>query len=221
MSKTIKEYLEFIDLRAPASHDSEEKIGDLTFKVKSNVWNPNKGKSSKMFVTLFKNYSLDNVESTLDIGTGSGILTLLLWKRGVKNITATDNMEESIINAKENFKLLNAKNIKLVKSDLFSNISGKFDLIIFNAPATHPLRKNISNKLLPLWSPEKNIRIRFLNSLKKHLTKNGRALLMTSKFIDFNPLPEEVLKKYPFSYKYLLKSKGELSESGIIEIKLR
>jgi len=213
-----KEYLDFIDTRGPDSIEKTEIVGGITLSIKPGVWNPNKGKSTKMFLELLKDYSLKNISSVLDIGTGSGILSLYLYKEGIKDIVATDYMDEALVNARKNIKLNNAQEIEVKKSDLFSSIDRKFDLIIFNAPATHPLRQKVSRLLEPLWSPEENIRLRFLQSLSDFLSKNGKALLMYSKFDDYNPIPENMLKKFPFSYKILKTNRGELSESGIIEI---
>jgi methylase of polypeptide subunit release factors len=171
-----------------------------------------------MFLELLENYPLEDISSVLDIGTGSGILSLYLYKKGIKDIVATDYMDEALVSVRENIKLNNAQKIEVKKSDLFSSIDRKFDLIVFNAPATHPMRQQVPRLLEPLWSPEENIRLRFLQSLSDFLSKNGRALLMYSKFDDYNPIPEKELNKFPFSYKILKTNRGELSESGIIEI---
>jgi len=216
----IEEYLRFIDSRGPDEDDAREEVDGISIAVDSLVWNPNKGKSTKMFMQILHEYPLGDVHSALDLGTGSGILALLLWEKGVRNILAVDNMEESIMCARKNIELAGAENdIEIQLSDLFSNIKGSFDLILFNAPATHPLRKDISRMLMGLWSPEENIRVRFLDSVNNHLNKGGRALLMYSRFVDYDPIPEEVLEKYPFSYSYLITNIGDMSESGILEIR--
>lgn len=219
--KKIEEYLEFIDTRGPDSDNHSEIIQDLTLDVDAGVWNPSKGKSTKMFLELLGEYPLENIHSVLEIGTGCGVLALYLYKKGIRNIVATDYMKEVINSAKKNIKLNNANEIKLKKTDLFSGIKGKYDLIIFNAPATHPMRRKIPKLLEPLWSKEENIRLRFLESLADFLTPDGSALLMYSRFHDYDPIPKRVLKKFPFSYKTLKTSAGELSESGVIEIKFK
>jgi release factor glutamine methyltransferase len=219
--KKIEDYLEFIDTRRPDTDANSEIIQDLILDIDAGVWSPSKGKSTKMFLEILENYPLDDIRSVLDIGTGCGILALYLYKKGIKNITATDYMDEAINNAKKNLENNNACEIKLKKTDLFLGIEGKFDLILFNAPATHPKRRQISRLLEPLWSKEENIRLRFFEHLDNFLTPNGKALLMYSKFNDYDPIPNEVLKRFPFSYETLKNSTGDLSESGIIEVKFR
>jgi HemK-related putative methylase len=216
----ISEYLKFIDSRAPSSISSTIRISGLRLNSASHVWNPKKGKSTKMFVGLLKNYSINKTEKVLDLGTGCGILALLAWKKGVRSILATDISTESFINAKENFKLNNAV-IKTKQSSLFSNIAGKFDLILFNAPATHPKRVNSKIGKWSLWSDDERLLKRFVEQLSKYLNKNGRALVMCSRFRDFDPLPEAYLNNSNFSYKYVAKRKGELSTTTIIELKFK
>lgn len=214
----IEDYLSHIDSRGPDSERSDEIIDGMGLVVGPLVWNPNKGKSTKLFIETLKEYPLDNIRSVLDVGTGCGILSVIVKNRGIEKVIAVDNMREAVENARENFKLAKQEDIEIRLSDLFSNVTEKFDLVLFNAPASHPLRKNISRILQPLWSNEDNIRLRFLDQLEAHLTENGKALLLDSKFVDYDPLPEETLVNYPFSFKVLKENNGELSETRVIEI---
>ncbi len=217
--KDIDEYLGHIDSRGPDAADHNESIAGISIRVGSGVWDPGKGKSTKMFLEVLDGYPIRPDTSVLDIGTGSGILSLFLYRKGLRDILATDNMSESVANAKDNMKRNGASEVRVSESDLFSNIEETFDLILFNAPATHPKRRNLPRILEPLWSAEENIRVRFLKSLSRFLNPGGAALLMYSKFSDFDPIPHEVLETFPFEYKILRTSKGEMSESGIIEIR--
>ena len=73
----------------------------------------------------------------LDMGCGSGVLGLSLAKaleNQVKQVILADISEECLDIAQENSVKLTAQNVAFVKSDLFSNIEGKFDLIIANLP---------------------------------------------------------------------------------------
>lgn len=70
----------------------------------------------------------------LEIGTGSGAMAIAIAKN-IKEceVIATDISYEVLNVAKRNIELNNA-NVKLVKSDLFNDVVGKFDLIISNPP---------------------------------------------------------------------------------------
>ena len=64
----------------------------------------------------------------LDLGCGIGPLAIYFALNGAKEVTASDIYDQHI-----NLALLNAKknkvNIKIIKSNLFENISGKFEVI--------------------------------------------------------------------------------------------
>ncbi|MCD6476554.1 MAG: methyltransferase [Candidatus Aenigmarchaeota archaeon] len=124
-----------------------------------------------------------NGKKVLEIGVGCGILSIIAAIRG-GDVTGVDISEDALKNTKLNAEKYNV-DIKLIESDLFSNIKGKFDLIIFNPPYV-PSDKN--DKYL-----SKGIRYavsgglygtdiieRFLASFKKHLNKNGKVLLIIS-----------------------------------------
>lgn len=68
----------------------------------------------------------------LDIGCGSGILSILASKLGASSIDACDIDQFALDNAKENTKINHAENVKVFYSDLFSAVEGKYDLIFAN-----------------------------------------------------------------------------------------
>ena len=75
----------------------------------------------------------DNLK-VLDIGTGSGAIALSLAKsRPDWTITASDISQDALDLAKENAEIQNL-NIFLKKSDCFSEISSKYDIIVSNPP---------------------------------------------------------------------------------------
>ena len=71
--------------------------------------------------------------NVLDICTGSGAIAIALSIKGGIHVTATDISEEALSLARENVESTGA-NVTLLKSDLFENIEGEFDLITANPP---------------------------------------------------------------------------------------
>ena len=69
----------------------------------------------------------------LDMGTGSGIQAIEA-SNYAKKVIAADISRRSLKIAKRNAREQRARNITFRKTDLFSRIAGKFDLIIFNPP---------------------------------------------------------------------------------------
>ena len=69
----------------------------------------------------------------IDIGTGSGCIAITLNKELNTNVDAIDISEKALEIAKYNNKANNA-NVNLFISDIFSNVSKKYDVIISNPP---------------------------------------------------------------------------------------
>ena len=75
----------------------------------------------------------DSKVSILDIGTGSGAIAISLKKELDSDVTGVDISDDALSLSNENSKLNNV-DIKFIKSDIYSNVSGKFDIIISNPP---------------------------------------------------------------------------------------
>ncbi len=69
----------------------------------------------------------------LEIGCGSGIVSISIDLETKVDVTSVDISDKAIENTTINRDMLNS-NIKILKSDLFSNVIGKFDLIYSNPP---------------------------------------------------------------------------------------
>ena len=110
---------------------------DRKFKVTKDVLSPRMETEELIYKVLeyIKKSKKDSFR-ILDLCTGSGIIAITLKKEIVEKYTeivASDISEKSLSIAIENANNNNA-NITFIKSDLFDNISGKFDLIISNPP---------------------------------------------------------------------------------------
>lgn len=69
----------------------------------------------------------------LDLCTGSGCVIISLLKQKQLVGTASDISKQALLIAKENARN-NRVELQLVRSDLFQNISGRYDMIISNPP---------------------------------------------------------------------------------------
>jgi tRNA1(Val) A37 N6-methylase TrmN6 len=217
---SMEAYLAFIDARAP-KHDTsiERTMDDIRLQLERGVWDPTSGKSSRMMLHAMELDDLSNVQSALDIGAGSGILGIKWRLQGVPHVVLADVDPIAVRAAQESAKLCGA-DVTCIQSDLFENVSGTYDRILFNAPATHPLRRNAPPGTQGiLWSPEENILVRFLRCIHAFLNEHGSGLLMYSRFEDFDPLPEEVRRQFPhLSFEPVIESPGAKSLSQVLRI---
>ncbi|MGH3385831.1 MAG: methyltransferase [Nocardioidaceae bacterium] len=97
--------------------------------------------------------------SFLEIGTGSGFIAIALALQG-KEVVACDVSNAALACAEKNCAILGAE-VSLLSSDLFKDIAGRYDVIIFNPPSNADesdadrQRKNQFKELMPpyLWKP--------------------------------------------------------------------
>ena len=75
----------------------------------------------------------DSRVNILDIGTGSGCISITLKKELDCNVVGVDISNDALEVAREN-ALINDVDVKFICSDVFSNVSDKFDVIISNPP---------------------------------------------------------------------------------------
>lgn len=132
----------------------------------------------------------------LDMGTGSGIQAKAALRK-TKDVLAVDINEEAVK------KLKNAR-----VSDLFSNVKGKFDLIIFNPPYLPEEKKEDKKTRLVTTGGKKGYEMieRFLKDAKKHLNKNGKILIVFSSLTNKEKI-DSLIKKYSFKFELLEEKK--------------
>ena len=147
----------------------------------------------------------------LDIGTGSGILAIAA-KNKCKEIMAVDINPEAVA-------LVQKKGIKAIESDLFSEVEGKFDTIIFNPPyLPEDDREDEESKKITTGGKNGNELIeRFLKQAKNYLQKEGIILIVFSSLSgDVNRL----FKKYRYRQRLLESKKFFFEELFAYELKI-
>ncbi len=163
--------------------------------------------------------------SVLDMGTGTGILGLVAaTSPKVKRVLFADINQKAVAQAMENIAF-NAGVIKAecaaLHSDLFSNIDGNFDMIIFNAPYLKDEKgEDKSDGMVKAWTGGKEgieESLRFLQQASNHLNKNGRILLVASSLSNLAKLRSEYRR---MGYKEKSEKKTHIFFEDIIAITL-
>lgn len=99
--------------------------------------------TTALCIKLLENYTIENME-IIDVGTGSGILSISAAKLGAKRVQALDFDTVAVEAATSNVKINNLEKVISVEhSDLLAKADGKMDLIVANIVA------DIINKLVP------------------------------------------------------------------------
>ena len=132
-----KQFVEEIFKKLAAHIPAQYIIGHAEFfgmqlKVDERVLIPRPETEELVELILAENLK-DNLK-VLDIGTGSGAIALALAKNRLDwSVTASDISEDALELATENANAQNL-NLSFIKSDCFSEISSKYDIIVSNPP---------------------------------------------------------------------------------------
>lgn len=115
--------------------------------------------------TLLENINFEELKGDiLDFGCGYGPIGIILSKLTNLEIDMLDINERSLDLAKQNSKLNNTKT-NIFKSDIYENVTKKYDYIITNPPI------RVGNEIL----------YKILFEAKDHLKENGKMYLVVNK----------------------------------------
>ncbi len=148
--------------------------------------------------------------SFLDAFCGSGCIGIAVLKncsKWAKIAIFSDIDERALKQAEINLKLnrINPEKYRVIQSDVFSKIKGKFDYIFANPPYVATENKHLVQQSVLEWEPQKAIfggkdgllYIRkFLKAAKEHLNKGGKI------FLEFDHFKKLELEKLLTQFKY-------------------
>ena len=148
------------------------------------VFSPIRGEYLKLVASAHLPNSLDSKTYVFDIGTGTGVLALILAQRGAQRIIATDQSPRAIACALNNLQDqgLHSK-IRVVQTHLFpvdvqSQEPVKAALIVCNPPwLPGPSSGAVDSAV---FDPASQMLKGFLDGLSKHLLANGEGWLILS-----------------------------------------
>lgn len=137
------------------------------------VYSPVRGE----YMDLVSQASLNSPKVVWDVGTGTGVLSAILVRRGVDGVIATDSNPNAVLCAAENLERLGMQDkVSLVETDLFPD--GTADLIVCNPPwvpakANTPIERAV-------YDPKSKMLRGFLSGVQQRLNENGEVWLLMS-----------------------------------------
>ena len=139
--------------------------------------------------------SLDVIprEKVLEVGCGSGVVSIHCAKNGCY-VTAVDVNPRAVELARRN-SVANGTDIRVLESDVYGNVDGVFDTIVFNLPY---LPVDEEGLLAKAWSggPDGLGPLpRLLEGAPDHLIPGGRVVVVVSSLTEPRAL-EEALEGY-------------------------
>ena len=137
---------------------------------------------------------IDENSFVLDVGTGIGVIPIIISQK-TKFIEGVDIDKKAIQLSNLNAKINEINNVKFYVSDIFSNVTKRYDIIISNPPFLAKPQYNSYFFRCCQGDFYKNL----FKGLGDHLNKKGRLVVMT---LDKS---EKELNK--FAIKYHLKMK--------------
>lgn len=153
----------------------------LDFKVNKNVMIPRP--ETEAIIERALESSLSPSAAVLDMGTGSGCIAAVIKKhRPGWQVAAADISVKALALARQNAKSLGVK-LKFIRSNLFSKIDDKFDLVLANLPYV-PLTEPVSPEAerepaSALYGGADGLDIyrAFLKEVKSHLKPGAKLII--------------------------------------------
>ena len=145
---------------------------------------------------LLSNVEVSPEQSLLEMGCGTGLIAMHAAKNGAR-VTAADINPHAVDCTKRNAAKNNLK-IRVIQSDLFENIEGNFDVIVFNPPYL-PGRTSSTSWLERSWSgggEGSEVAVRFLQDAWRHLAPGGNIYVILSSVGGFMTVLKSAKERY-------------------------
>jgi precorrin-6B methylase 2 len=140
-------------------------LGDKTLVIFPGVYKPLENEQS---CVEYCNHS----DRVLDLGCGSGVCAV--FAAGVaQEVLAVDISPAAIDNTKENCRRLGRENVTVMRSDMFTNVDGRFNLILANPPY---IEADFENNEEQFATSTRYLPILFAQ-VHNYLEKDGRLLV--------------------------------------------
>lgn len=116
----------------PTWEEYEKKDGEEIIKLEPGMaFGTGSHETTSLCIKKLEEY-MEPQMKVLDIGTGSGILSIAASKLGASEVLGVDIDPMSVYIANENKKLNEVKNAEFIVGDLLSKVKDKYDIVVSN-----------------------------------------------------------------------------------------
>ena len=157
---------------------------NLHLEVSETVYEP----AEDSFL-LADNLLVRKGDKVLDVGTGSGIIALAAAEKAA-HVIGVDVNPEAVACARKNAKRNGIRNAEFRVSNLFENVSGKFDAIAFNPP--YLPGRSVKDEAVDGGAMGRALIEAFIKEDGGHLKPDGRIFLLASSLNE----PAFIIKKF-------------------------
>lgn len=204
--QTYKEYLDGTEelLKMSRSEDETYNVEVLgrTFVVHPNVFSPKYFKDTEPFA---EHLPIKEGQTMLEIGPGTGAVSITAAYRGAKHVTAIDINPSAVANVEENIALHNMQDrISVRHGDVYDalNAGERFDVIFWNTPfGLIPEDAEITDLQKAVYDPGYKATERFMLEAKQHLNPGGVVYVGFSSTLGKLELVEAFAQEAGFSFK--------------------
>jgi hypothetical protein len=147
------------------------------FLVKKGVWNPFIASGRYHARYLFYHTSLYEAKTAIEIGSGTGLMGVVMAKYGANKVIMSDISTLSVENSRENAKRFGVEEkVEVIEGDLFENIREKADLITWMIPF-FPAKQSEKDSISRSMLMTQELFERFLVDSKSYLNRRGVILI--------------------------------------------
>lgn len=139
---------------------------------------------------LAENLAVKEGDFALDMGTGTGIIALLMARKA-RWVLGVDINPMAVDLARKNAELNKITNVEFRLSDLFERVDGKFDIITFNAPYLPGEPEKPIDLALVGGESGREVLDRFIDELPNYLKPGGVVQIVQSSITGI----EETIKR--------------------------
>lgn len=188
------------------------------FIVLPNVFSPKYFNDTELFAL---NLPIKEGDEMLEIGPGTGVISIMAAKKGAKRVVAIDINPDAVKNTELNIEKHNVRDrVEVRHGNLYEPLrEGEvFDVIFWNTPFGLVEEKDIPALEKAVYDPGYKATERFIKEVKAHLKPDGRVLIGFSSTLGRTDLLEQFAQDVGLRLRLLFEAESQETHSVKFEI---